>query len=189
MEYLRIYESKTGGYVDLHPLHGEDELPNNAEASRILADHSHRIQLLPLIHAKDKEERLKWLPDVFGNKNPDLRIDGIMIGDIKTPVKSEQIRKSVINGAICECARQKVSVAVINLIDNNYRLHDLKTGIVGALQPERNKSIRFVWIVTKQKNLFKIDRETVFDDSIYEVLETLKNRAGDYLVKSNRPSA
>src|SRR5688500_4390800 len=113
MEYLRIYESKTGGWVDLHPLHGDDELPNNAEASRILADHGHKIQLLPLIHAKDKEERLKWLPDVFENKNPDLRIDGMMIGDIKTPLKSEQLKKSAINNAICACASQKVSVAVI----------------------------------------------------------------------------
>lgn len=49
MVYLRVYESKSGGLVDLHPLHGKDELSDNMEACRVLADHGFKIQLLPCL--------------------------------------------------------------------------------------------------------------------------------------------
>ena len=100
MEYLRIYESDSGGYVDLHPMHGRDELPNNAEASRVLADHAYCVKLLPSFNAKEELLHDKWLPDVFGNKNPDVRINNLWIGDIKTPAKNTLIIKSTINGFV-----------------------------------------------------------------------------------------
>ena len=59
----------------------------------------------------------------------------------------------------------------MNLFERHYTVQEVKKGVVGALQPERNKTIRFVFIITRQGNLFKIERETVFDDSIYEILE------------------
>jgi hypothetical protein len=173
MNYIRIYESKKGGWVDVHPLHGADELPNNAEASMILADHGYQIQLLPLIPASATEKRQIWLPDVFGSKNPDVRINGELIGDIKTPDIRSPIRKSIISRCIYDAAKQKVPIAIINLRDKDYSFQDVKKGIVGALQPDRNKSILFVWIITRHRNLFVVDRKHVFNDMIYEVLTRL----------------
>ena len=173
MEFLRIYESDTGGCVDLHPMHGRDELPNNAEACRILADHAYRVELLPSINEKEQLLRDKWLPDVFGNKNPDVRINGLWIGDIKTPAKNTLIKKSTINGFVYSAAKQKVSIAIINLFGREYTVQDLNKGIVGALQPGRNKSIEQVWVITEKRNLFIVERKMVFEDIIYEGLETL----------------
>ena len=163
----------TGGCVDLHPMHGLDELPNNAEACRVLADHAYCVKLLPSINAQEELLRDKWLPDVFGNKNPDVRINNLWIGDIKTPAKNTQIKKSTINGFVYSAARQKVSIAIINLFGREYTVQDLKKGIVGALQPDRNKSIEQVWVITEKRNLFIVERKMVFEDILYEALETL----------------
>jgi hypothetical protein len=173
LNYLRIYESKKGGWVELHPLHGQDELPANTEACRVLADDGFKIELLPSIPEGDTEARKKWLPDVYENKNPDIRINGHLIGDIKTPDKGVWVKKPKISRAIYAAAQQKVEVVILNLYERMYTVQDVKKGIVGALQPARNKSIRFVWIITNQRNLFIINRQMVFDDSIYEVLDHL----------------
>jgi hypothetical protein len=47
-----------------------------------------------------------------------------------------------------------------------------KKGIIGALQPNRNKSIDQVWLITTNKKLFKVPRGRAFDESIYEELST-----------------
>jgi Contact-dependent growth inhibition CdiA C-terminal domain len=173
LRYLRVYESQSGGWVDLHPLHGEDELPDNMEACRILADNGFKIELLPCLTIKELDLREKLLSDVFGHKNPDVRINGILIGDIKTPDKKTFIKKSTITNAMNSAAIQKVAVAILNLNERQYTVQDVKKGIVGALQPNRNKSIKFVWVITKNRNLFIVDRRMVFDDSIYETLNDL----------------
>ena len=157
----------------MHPLHGKDELPNNAEACRVLADHGYRIELLPSIAAKDEILRKKWLPDVYADKNPDVRINGVWIGDIKTPDKTGSVKKSKINCNIYGAARQKVDIAIINLFDREYIVKDVRKGIVGALQPDRNKSIVQVWLITKSRGLFLVERKMVFDDTVYEALATL----------------
>lgn len=171
MQYLRIYESQSAGVVDLHPLHGQDEFNNNFEASKIMADHGHYVQLLPELTEIEVEERRLWLSDVEYRKNPDVRINGIMVGDIKTPNPQIGVRQATISRCIYSCARQKVSVAIINLIDLQYSIQDLKNGIVGSLQPDRNKTIKQVWVITRNRGLFIADREKVFDDSVYEELK------------------
>lgn len=173
MPYLKIYESSTGGYVELHPLHGSDELPANSEAARVLANFGHRVQLLPALPAANLEGRLLLLPDVYGFKNPDIRIDENLIGDIKTPSTAIGIRQITIGRCIHACAQQKVAIAVINLRNRHYTIRDVKKGIIGALQPDRNKSIQQVWVVTATGNLFKVQRPMVFDESIYSELELL----------------
>ncbi len=173
MEYLRIFDSKTGGRVDLHPLHGADELPGNSEVARILAEFGHAVKLLPTIAAADKAARRQWLADVIGNKNPDVRIDDRLIGDIKTPNRSIAVKQATINRCTYACAQQKVAIAIINLVDREYAVRDIKNGIIGALQPGRNKTIQEVWVLTAQRNIFKINRAMVFDESIYEALSIL----------------
>lgn len=173
MDYLPIYESPNGGWVYLHPLHGKDELPHNTEAARVLADFGYQVQLLPSIPEAEKTLRELLLPDVFGVKNPDVRIDGQWIGDIKTPDKVTSVKKSTINRGIYSAAQQQVDIAIINLLDREYSVQDIKKGIVGALQPNRNKTILAVWVITKNRNLFKVERGMVFNDQIYDVLSHL----------------
>lgn len=154
-------------------MHGADELPGNQNACEILADLGYQIQLLPTLPAQETDLRAKLLPDVFGSKNPDVRINGKWIGDIKTPAADIAIRKSTINNDIASAAKQKVQIAIINLTGREYTIQDIKKGIVGALQPDRNKSIEQVWIITKNKNLFIAERNDVFNDAIYDKLDLL----------------
>jgi hypothetical protein len=70
-------------------------------------------------------------------------------------------------------AKQKVSIAILNLMDRQYSVLDIKKGIVGSLQPDRNRSLKEVWVITTNKRLFKVLRTSVFDDSIYEELNSL----------------
>lgn len=169
-DYLRIYEILNGGSVDIHPLHGRNELSANSEAACILANHGYQIELLPSIPTAEAKARAEWLWDVFDSKNPDVRINGFIIGDIKTPLPEIPIRKATINRCIYTCAQQKVDVAIINLQKGKYTIQDIKKGIIGALQPDRNKSIEEVWIITCDGNLFQVNRRMVFDESIYEAL-------------------
>lgn len=179
MEYFRIFNSFLGGYIDLHWLYSKHELNNNANASRILADHGYHIQLLPYLPESETAAREKWLVDVYGTKNPDVRINEKWIGEIKTPDRNIAIKKSSISRAIYEASRQKAQIAILNLNDREYLPHDVKKGIIGALQPDRNKSIEFVWIITNQGNLFIVDRKHVFDEATYQTLEHPLNSAGD----------
>ncbi|MBY0477976.1 MAG: hypothetical protein K2Q24_10050 [Chitinophagaceae bacterium] len=173
MGYSQIYESTSGGYVWLHSRHGQDELHQNLEACRILADHGYKIEMLPTFSAFEVELRKEFLEDVFEYKNPDIRINQLHITDIKTPDKIRAIKQATINRCIYSCAQQKVKIAVLNLAGQEYAIQDIKKGIIGALQPDRNKSIEEVWVITKQQNLFIAKRTMVFDETIYEILDTL----------------
>lgn len=172
-EYVRIYQSLHGGHVDLHSLHGKEEFAENMRACKILADHGFQIEMLPSLHSDAIKLRRKFLPDVFRNKNPDVRINGLLLGDIKTPEKNSLVRQSVISRQIFSAAKQKADIAILNLYEREYTVNDVKKGIVGALQPERNKSILLVWLITKNRGLFTISRQIVFDDSFYEALTHL----------------
>jgi hypothetical protein len=171
--YVRVYLTLAGGHIDQHPLHGKDELKENMEACIILADHGFTIEMLPILQANEVVLRKKLLPDVFCNKNPDVRINGQLIGDIKTPHKNIPIKKSTITKEIYNAAKQKADIAILNLYERDYSVLDIKRGIVGALQPDRNRSILLVWLITKSRNLFTISRQMVFTDSIYEKLAYL----------------
>ena len=169
-DYVRVYITLAGGHIDLHPMHGNEELKENMEACMILADHGFTIELLPMLHAEEIALRKKFLPDVFCNKNPDVRINGQLIGDIKTPDKDLPITKSTISRLILSAAKQKADIAILNLYERDYSFQDIKRGTVGALQPDRNRSILLVWVITKNRNLFTISRQMVFNDSVYERL-------------------
>lgn len=170
MEYYQVYESDSGGWVWLHSMHDPDELNENLEAARILANHGYKIELLPVLDSRFSDLREALLKDVHQNKNPDIRINNHKLGDIKTPLSAS---KSAINRAIYRAAIQKVQVAVINLIDKEYTIRDVKTGIVGAIQPGRNKSIQEVWIITKNQSLFIVTRQNVYDNKLYEILDQI----------------
>lgn len=172
-EYVRVYQSLSGGYIDLHPLHGKDELCENLEACKILADHGYQIEMLPSLPSNETELRKKFLPEVFCNKNPDVRINGELLGDIKTPDKHLLVKKTTISRQILSAAKQKVDIAILNLHNREYSVQDVKKGIVGALQPDRNRSIKQVWVITKNRNIFTLKRQMAFYNIVYEALTIL----------------
>ncbi len=112
MPYTQVHESESGGWVWQHDLHGEDELQQNLEAARILANFGYKVELLPTINETHPELRAELLPDVYDNKNPDVRINSTIIGDIKTPLV---VTQSSINRAIYRSGQQKAEVAIVNL--------------------------------------------------------------------------
>lgn len=170
--YTRIYQSPARGSVDLHEKHGVDELEDNLAASKILADKGYKVQLLPSLEAKDREMRQNLLWDVFGEKNPDVRINNSEIADIKTPGK-KKVSKSNLNDCIYRAGQQKVPIAIINLHLASYSFSVIKGALLSALQPERNKSIREIWIITFDKNLLIIPRKMINTRRFYNVLNIL----------------
>lgn len=142
----------------------------------MLADLGFCIELLPCLLIKQAYLRQQLLPDVHGVKNPDIRINSVLIGDIKTPNDNTPIRKATINTAICTAAIQKVELVIINLSKCSYSIQDIKKGVVGALQPSRNKSIKHVWIITNANKVFGINREMVYNDDLYEELEQVNSQ-------------
>jgi hypothetical protein len=176
LHYLRVYESSSGGWIDIHRLHGKEEAKENLIAAKILADLGFYIQLLPCLSMKEAHLRQQLLPDVHGIKNPDIRINGLLVGDIKTPNKTTVIRKAIVNNTIYAAANQKVELVIINLSQCSYTIQDIKKGVVGALQPNRNKSIKQVWIITNAGKVFALSREMVYNDAIYDELEDATSR-------------
>lgn len=172
LAYVRIYESKSGGWVDLHPLHGEDELADNLQTCKLLADKGYQLEMLPLLEANETELRQQLLADVFANKNPDLRINRDYIADIKTPTK-KAVTKTAIKDAIYRAGQQRVTIAIINLYQANYSFNHVKEALLSTLQPGRNKSIRAVWIITFDNNLLIIPRKMAITKRFYTVLDLL----------------
>lgn len=172
LQYKRVYESKSGGYVDLHPSHGIEELPGNLEACRLLADRGYKLQLLPCLNQGDFLLREALLPDVFGNKNPDVRINQTTIADIKTPNKKE-VTKSSLKNAVYRAAQQKSTIVILNLYKAIYSFSDIKEALLATLRTDRNSSIREIWIITHDNNLLIIPRKMINTKKFYEVLNCL----------------
>lgn len=171
--YIQLFKSPSGARVITHTYVTGPDRTENIHASILLAKHGFNITLLPIISPGETELRKKYLFDVYENKNPDVRINDKWLGDFKRPDESTPIRKGNINRMIWLAAQQKVDIAILNLGNRHYAVNDIKKGIIGALQPNRNRSIKFVWIITTNKNLFILNRKEVFDESVYELLHEL----------------
>ncbi|AXY77433.1 hypothetical protein D3H65_27145 [Paraflavitalea soli] len=171
LQYIRVYESISGGWVDLHPLHGEDELEDNLQACKLLAQKGYRLQLLPCLDREETVLRQMLLPDVFGNKNPDVRISN-KVADIKTPQKKE-VTKTALKDAIYRAAQQKVEMVIINLYQATYSFSHIKEALLSTLQTDRNRSIREAWIITHDNNLLIIPRKMINTKKFYTVLNCL----------------
>jgi hypothetical protein len=172
LQYERIYESVTGGWVDLHPLHGKDELRDNLIVCKLLADWGYQLQLLPCLNESDSSLRQQLLPDVSPNKNPDVRINYKIIADIKTPYKTN-VTKTALKGALYRAAQQKVSTVILNLFQSTYSFTNLKDALLATLAPDRNRSIKEVWLITFDNNLLIIPRKMINTRRFYEVLNCL----------------
>lgn len=172
LHYLRVYESINGGWIDLHPLHGEDELQDNMQACKLLASKGYQLELLPVIDRHETVLRQALLPDAFGNKNPDVRINRKAIADIKTPAKGN-VTKTTIKDAVYRAAQQKVEIVILNLYQANYSFSHIKEALLSTLQVDRNRSIREVWVITFDNNLLIIPRKMINTNKFYNVLNAL----------------
>ncbi|MGN6419940.1 MAG: hypothetical protein ACTHMC_20715 [Pseudobacter sp.] len=83
--YIRIYKSRSGGCVVENMYKCGHDRRDNVKTAKILADKGYFIQLLPDICSTEIELRKRYLSDVYGNKNPDARINSIWIADFKKP--------------------------------------------------------------------------------------------------------
>jgi hypothetical protein len=172
LHYLRVYESASGGWIDLHSKHGEDELQDNMQVCELLANKGYKLELLPVIDSHETTLRQKLLPEVFGNKNPDVRINRRAIADIKTPGK-KNVTRSALKDAIYRAAQQKVEIVILNLYQAHYSFGHVKEALLATLQIDRNRSIREVWIITFDNNLLIIPRKMINSKKFYSVLNTL----------------
>ncbi|QEC42002.1 hypothetical protein [Pseudobacter ginsenosidimutans] len=140
--YVRIYTSSRGGCVDEHTYTSGHDSVDNIEAAIVLADNGFHVQLLPVLFPDDTKLRFKFLSDVTGSKDPDDRINGRWIADFKKPERNIPVRKATISRFIESAAKQKAAIVIINLCSREYTIQDVKKGIIGAFQPNRNRSIK-----------------------------------------------
>lgn len=75
--------------------------------------------------------------------------------------------------AIFRAAQQRVEIAIINLYQANYSFSHIKEALLSTLQPDRNRSIREIWLITHDNNLLIIPRKMINTKKFYAVLNCL----------------
>lgn len=165
-------QGKKGGYVHIHAKADANKKQQHVEAAQVLADKGNQIKLMPEIHIKDVANRKLFFPELIGNSNPDARFNGIL-GDFKIP-DSKTITYDIATRCITETAKKNVSICAISLLEKEYKLNDVLSGIKGALKNENyNKSIKEVWIILKDKSILKIPRGVINNKDFYKIARSL----------------
>ncbi|MBQ4278346.1 MAG: DUF935 family protein [Rikenellaceae bacterium] len=125
--------------IDVHPLHGADELADNAVIARILLENgSKEIRLLPVIHEKDAALKKRFYPEGYRcdlRKNADAVVDGEVF-DFKLSGRRN------LHHRIVDASRQADNVVV--KLREDIAEHTLK-GV--CLQVKRECSIRRIIII------------------------------------------
>ena|ERR1700710_467407 len=163
---------KRGGYVEIHAKSDSNKRLQHIEAAKILADKGHQIQLMPEAHFRDLAERIFFFPELKNTKNPDIRLNGVL-GDFKIPNR-QIVNREVAARCITTTAVKEVSICVISLLHNDYKVKEILLGIKGALANlKHNPSIKEVWIIFNDKSVLKIPRGVVNNKVFYKLAETL----------------
>jgi SPP1 gp7 family putative phage head morphogenesis protein len=171
-EFKTRIEGKKGGYVDIHELADKNKLKEHIEASKVLADKGNKIELLPEINAKDVANRKLYFPELKNNKNPDARFNGIL-GDFKIP-DNKLVTKLTIKNALKTTSEKEVSICAISLLNKDYRMQEIFSQIRGSLlDKKKNKSIKEVWLILKDKHVLKIPRGLINRLDFYKIINTI----------------
>jgi hypothetical protein len=110
-QYETVYNSKSGGKVEVHELSnkGSDDFNAKLETAKLFADKGSRVRLLPeFIHPDDVEFRKKLFPNYENKKsNPDFWIDG-EYHDLKSVENTKNITYNA-----NKCYKKQSSLAII----------------------------------------------------------------------------
>lgn len=164
-QYETVYNSKSGGKVEVHELSnkGSDDFNAKLETAKLFADKGSRVRLLPeFIHPDDVEFRKKLFPNYENKKsNPDFWIDG-EYHDLKRVIESKNIVRNVNS-----CYGVQSSVAVIYDVKNLYNENIIKekTKIIFSDKNKKYYGFDKVFFVSKSElKSFKIERGVIVSD-------------------------
>lgn len=138
--------------LEIHPLHGDKELIENIDISKLLKkyDKKAHIKLLPIISEKDAEARKLYLPESylqkFPKKNPDAMYN-------KKPIEYETSNgsKSSIQNAIKNGKKQAEHIVIH--IPESMDINQADQIIKGQLKHYEGKEYLTVWLVNNTEKL------------------------------------
>lgn len=159
--YTQVYQGKEGGYVQIHAMHGKQELADNFRIAQHLANQGERVRLLPI-------------DSTPGATNPDAsRNDSIW--EFKTPDSASG--KNGTQNAIKQASAQGRENVLIEL-NAAYKISDVINGLKAAFQPGRAKSIQQVDLMFPDGQVANF---TVYQLRDHSFIDRLKKRAGSQL--------
>lgn len=133
-------------YTDIHIDADLRELDKNLGAARLLNGQGYNVRLRP---------HVEFGPEAIKNPQLEIMVDGKwMVSDRKDPIGNA---KNSIQHVVAQAAKQQVGIALLYLPDT-YLNADIGKALYNALAPERNKTVKSVWIV-KDGKLIVIDRK------------------------------
>lgn len=125
--YVREYQSKRGGIIDIHWLHDKkQELVPNIESAKILANHGHSIKLLPVLE---------------GRKNPDALVDNKYVFDFKRSIGT----RNALRRALKEADEQKATGIFLIMVNDGIAQHIIEDALTNT-EAMAAENIQLVWL-------------------------------------------
>jgi SPP1 gp7 family putative phage head morphogenesis protein len=135
--YKDVYTSETGN-VKMHFLHGIDEMNDNIEMSKRLADNGYKVRLLPVLD-DDKIRKAVYKTDTFiSGKNPDALLNKTLF-EFK---KLSSVNYKNIQRNIYRASKQAENIFIS--INQELSLKDIERPVNGLFS--QSKTIKQVWI-------------------------------------------
>jgi len=148
--YNTVYKADNGKTVQVHLLHGIEEMANNVTTAKLLADAGYNVKLLPILEDDKIREKIYGTKDFVKGKNPDALING-KIFDIKMPAGTE----SAIHNSIKRGQKQADSI-VIHLSE---KMEEEKIRQYTKGQMKQSIYIDDVWVINKEGKPLKYNRK------------------------------
>ena len=157
---MRAYRSPAGGYVDVHPAHGSQELTANLAVATVLADRGEAVCLLPV------ED---------GSKNLDATRNGLF-WEFKCPITDNA--KTALQRHVSDASAQGATRVLVQL-NRRMSLEGVIAGLKLAFLPERAKKITDLCLMLPDGELltFRVGQMR----PPHAFINPLKNRGGGQL--------
>lgn len=132
--------------LEIHPLHGDKELKENIDISRLLMrlDPDAKIKLMPVIEEKDAAAKANYLPkkylEKYPGKNPDAMYNGKVV-----EYESSTGGKSSIQNAI-KWGKKQADFIVVHIPDD-IDMSEVDRHVKGQLKWYDGKENLTVWVV------------------------------------------
>lgn len=164
-QYETVYNSKSGGKVEVHELSnkGSDDFNAKLETAKLFADKGSRVRLLPeFIHPDDVEFRKKLFPNYENKKsNPDFWIDGEYY-DLK---RVENTKNVTYNAN--KCFKNQTAIAVIYDKNDRFSKNAIYEKANEILDPknQENYARNIVSFISRGKLIvYKIEQGVIVSD-------------------------